>query len=270
MSGEKEKDSTEFEKMIIKYAYSTPMSSVNVGCKEKYSYSLLDSTASEPEVKINCYFYNTTRYNVEDDPKSFMKAVISQYKTLIDKIGNSRFFYMTDDNIKQALSGSFGTLTVGTNGLLESFVSLSADGFSIEIKPGKNKEFSKKYLMRKMVAVPCRQEVPNEVIYKLISNKNRIDVDGIIKDSGLNYIFPIVLLNTPDLFGSLKYDGVYYWENDLCKVSLPGIYFGDDDFSWDMYDVCETAEEFIRICDENIDGDGDYTTIGDLLERMGV
>ena len=258
----------DFEKMIINYAHSTPMTSVNIGCKEKYSYSLLDSTAAEPEVKINCCFYNTTKYDVEDNPKNFMKAVVSQHKTLLDKIGDSQLFYMTDDNIKQALSGSLGTLDVGINAPLESFI-LLGDSFDIEIKQGKNKEFSKKYLMRKMVAVPCKEKVSDEVIYNLITNKSRINANGSIKDSGLNYIFPMVLVNTPALFDSLRTDG-FDWENDLCKVRFPLFYSKRDDLSWDMYDVCETAEEFEEICDENFDEDQEYTTLGDYLKNMGI
>lgn len=258
-----------FEKMIIDYAHSTPMTSVNVGCKEKYSYSLLESSAPEPEVKIQCFFYNTTRYNVENNEKNFMKAVVSQHKTLLNKIGDSKLFYMTDDNIKYALSGSLGSLRVGSNGLLESFnlVSICSNCLDIKIKRGRNKEFSKKYLMRKMVAVPCKEKLSDEVIYNLITNKSRINVGGAVRDSGLNYIFPIVLVNTPALFDSLRTDG-FYWENDLCRVSFPGFYSGDDDLSWDMYDICKTAEEFEQICDENFDEDKEYTTLGDYLKQM--
>lgn len=257
----------DFEKMIINYAHSTPMTSVNVGCKEKYSYSLLDSTASDPEVEIYCYFYNTTGYNVDDDPKNFMKAVVSQHKTLLDKIGDSRLFYMTDDSINQALSGSLGTLSVKILNSLESFSLLGGVAFSIEIKPGKNKEFSKRYLMRKMVAVPCKEKVSHEVIYNLITNKSRIDVGCSVRDSGLNYIFPMVLVNTPALFDSLRTDGIF-WENDLCRVSFPRAYIVNDELSWDLFDVCETAEEFEEICDENFDEDQEYTTLGDHLKNI--
>lgn len=260
-----------FEKMIVDYAHSTPMTSVNIGCREKYSYSLLESSASEPEVKIQCFFYNTTKYNVKNNEKNFMNAVVSQHKTLLDKIGDSKLFYMTDDNIKHALSGSLGSLRVGFDGLLESFssVSFSSGCIDIIIKRGRNKEFSKKYLMRKMVAVPCKEKVSDEVIYNLITNKSRIKAGSVVKDSGLNYIFPIVLVNTPALFNSLRSDG-FNWVNDLCRVDFPGFYSGDDDLSWDMYDVCETAREFEEICDDNFDEDTKYTTLGDLLKQMDI